>query len=298
MTNGSKAKAGSSTAATKPAATKPTAAAAPAGSSTRRTYRTRSSTGGATSAVKEEPIREEGEGEEASDAMAIDGADDVKPARQIKSLKRTAAGTSKTVTGTTAATRRPALAAKRANSASTSTAREAKGKAVAAVKQTPPVVREARRRRAEAEERHRAALEELEEAKLEEEQLEAELAMQRELEAQGGRVAKKARTSEPEYAKEFADEEDDFIEVDAGARVSKYETEVEPRPKDEGWEDLDVDDDEDPLMVSAYVVEVYEYLRELEVRPLLSPLFFAYSPTLSCSSRRCPSRTTCRTRTR
>ncbi|GAA6036416.1 hypothetical protein JCM8097_001710 [Rhodosporidiobolus ruineniae] len=235
VTNGCKVKAGSSTAATKPAATKPTAAAAPAGSSTRRTYRTRSSTGGATSAVKGEPIGEEdeGEGEEASDAMAIDGAEDIKPARQIKSLKRTAAGASKTVTGTTAATSRPALAARRANSASTSTgaasARSAKAKASAAVKQAPPVVRDARRRRAEPEERHRAALEKLEEAKVEEEQLEADLALQRKLEAQG----------EPEYAKEeFADEEGDFVE---------------------------------PLMVSAYVVEVYKYLRELELTTMPEP---------------------------
>ena len=41
--------------------------------------------------------------------------------------------------------------------------------------------------------------------------------------------------------------------------------------KDAGWEDLDEGDEDDPLMVSSYVVEVYDYLRVLEVRrPFLS----------------------------
>ncbi|GAA5870463.1 hypothetical protein JCM8547_004039 [Rhodosporidiobolus lusitaniae] len=255
VTNGSKAKAGTSAAATK-AAVQPTAAAPT--TTNRRTYRTRSSTGGATSAVKEEPIAEE---DLVSDAMAIDGAEDVKPTRAGKSLKRTASGTTKASTSTAAATRRPALAAKRTNSTVSGSMRGAavaNGKAVKAVKatkETPPVIRDIRRRRAEAEE-----LAEM--LRAQEEQAMAEFNAQQELEAQEGRMVKKARTSEPEQAPPDEEEED---ELDEETRVSKYETEVEPRPKDEGWEDLDVDDDEDPLMVSAYVVEVYEYLRELEL---------------------------------
>ena len=38
-------------------------------------------------------------------------------------------------------------------------------------------------------------------------------------------------------------------------------------PKDAGWEDLDIGDDDDPLMVSEYVNEVYDYLRVVEVLP-------------------------------
>ncbi|GAA6018073.1 hypothetical protein JCM10207_006072 [Rhodosporidiobolus poonsookiae] len=274
VTNGTKAKAAAAGA--KSAATKPAAAAAPAASSTttRRSYRTRSSTGGAgTSAVKE--VNEEAPAEEAdepSDAMAIDDADDAKP--KTKSLKRTAGGVTRTVT----AARRPALAAKRANSATTTRAATRAGKAVAVptvAKQTPPAVREARLRRAEAEERHRQAFEELEAARLQEEQLEAELAAQRELEIESGRVVKKARTSEAEYLG-VRDEEDELEEDEEGAAVvSKWETEVEARPKDDGWEDLDKDDDEDPLMVSAYVVEVYEYLRELELTTMPDPDYMA-----------------------
>ena len=36
--------------------------------------------------------------------------------------------------------------------------------------------------------------------------------------------------------------------------------------KDAGWEDLDIGDEDDPLMVSEYVNEVYDYLRVIEVR--------------------------------
>ncbi|GAA5832021.1 hypothetical protein JCM11251_002789 [Rhodosporidiobolus azoricus] len=266
VTNGSK-KAGTSAAAGKPALKPSAAAAVPASSTTtRRTYRTRSSTGGATSAVKEETLAN-GAG---SDAMLIDDAEDVKHvARATKSLKRTAAGTTKVSTTTTAGARRPVLAAKRANSATASAAArgaKASGTVAKPSKLTPPAVRNARVRRAEAEAKHRAALEELEAARVEEEQLEAELAAQRELEEESGRLAKKARTSEPVVA-----EGDDEEELGLDGRVSKYETEVEPRPKDEGWEDLDRDDEDDPLMVSAYVVEVYEYLRELELTTMPEP---------------------------
>lgn len=31
------------------------------------------------------------------------------------------------------------------------------------------------------------------------------------------------------------------------------------------WEDLDAEDADDPLMISEYVVEIFEYMRELEV---------------------------------
>ena len=37
------------------------------------------------------------------------------------------------------------------------------------------------------------------------------------------------------------------------------------RAKDEGWEDLDADDEGDPSMVSEYVVDAFRYMLELEV---------------------------------
>jgi len=49
-----------------------------------------------------------------------------------------------------------------------------------------------------------------------------------------------------------------------------YEAELDrlraKKAKVQRWDDLDADDFNDPLMVSEYVVEIFDYLRELEVR--------------------------------
>ncbi|GAA5900818.1 cyclin family protein [Sporobolomyces salmoneus] len=303
VTNGSKAKSeaagGKVVVAT--AESKPAAAST---STVRRAYRTRSSTGGGTSAIKEEPLEpkqedqeeedeeevEEGGGGE-SDAMAIDQVveapvqqEESKPritTRQTKPLKRsasalsnngpTAAADSKS---TAAATRRPALAQKRTNTFTGAATRNAKGSSKTVGKTTPQAVRAARRRREAAEAKHLAALAELEEAKRQEEQ---ELEQHR---------SKKLKTSEPEMMlkgeeeeeeevvdeDEEQEEEDELAEEEERRVNAKYEVEVEgARAKDEGWEDLDAGDEEDPLMVSAYVVEVYEYLRELELTTMPDP---------------------------
>jgi G2/mitotic-specific cyclin 1/2 len=42
---------------------------------------------------------------------------------------------------------------------------------------------------------------------------------------------------------------------------------VERKPD---WDDLDAADGNDPLMVSEYVIEIFNYMRELEVIPTLS----------------------------
>ncbi|GAA5904823.1 hypothetical protein JCM5296_005082 [Sporobolomyces johnsonii] len=262
VTNGSKAKNAASASVPAKAASK---AASSSTSTVRRTYRTRSSIGG-TSAIKEAPAEDEQEaGDEPSDAMAIDDAevDEKRAARQVKPLRRSAAAAaaaSKASTSTTGA-RRPALAAKRTNS--TTTSRATSGVAAKAGKVTPVAVRAARRRREEAEAKHQAALAELEAARKQEEE---ELEQHR---------AKKLRTSEPEYLREMAGEDEEGEEAELAEeerRVSKYEVEVEGQgAKDEGWEDLDAGDEEDPLMVSAYVVEVYEYLRELELTTMPDP---------------------------
>ena len=47
-------------------------------------------------------------------------------------------------------------------------------------------------------------------------------------------------------------------------------SEVEP-PKDAGWEDLDKDDFDDPLMVAEYVNEIFDYMKSLEVSRSYSP---------------------------
>lgn len=46
------------------------------------------------------------------------------------------------------------------------------------------------------------------------------------------------------------------------------------------WDDLDAEDAEDPLMVSEYVVEIFDYMRSLEVALLVGGFLFIY--TISC----------------
>jgi hypothetical protein len=43
------------------------------------------------------------------------------------------------------------------------------------------------------------------------------------------------------------------------------------RPITENWLDLDKEDVDDPLMVSEYVVEIFEYLKELEISTMANP---------------------------
>ncbi|GAA5992248.1 hypothetical protein JCM10908_001837 [Rhodotorula pacifica] len=292
VTNGGgKSKVGTSVASGKLAvrpAPAPTAASTVASSSnipTRPKYRTRSSTGGA---IKEEAEEEDVTGtvdpvkrEQGSDAMAID--DDATTSRatgrQVKSMRKgaAAAGPSKVVASTSTAPARRPLAARRdaVNSAVSRNSAAAAGKAGVS-KPTPAAVRVARRRVEEAEARHRLALEELEAAKrLEADELKR--AALDDLEEEEGRRAKRQKTSEPErFLHDEADEDDDEDDVDQeGPRMSKWETEVEGRAKDEGWEDLDEGDEEDPLMVSTYVVEVYEYLRELELTTMPDPEYMS-----------------------
>lgn len=61
------------------------------------------------------------------------------------------------------------------------------------------------------------------------------------------------------------EEVEEEVNQDRKKRVKvELEEEVKP-PKDAGWVDLDDGDEDDPLMVSEYVNEVYEYLIEKEV---------------------------------
>lgn len=73
-------------------------------------------------------------------------------------------------------------------------------------------------------------------------------------------AAKRRRTSTPPVkAVEpdvFSDDEEDAIVLKPAA----------VRPKDFGWTDLDEEDVGDPIMASEYVVDVFQYMMELEVR--------------------------------
>jgi len=53
--------------------------------------------------------------------------------------------------------------------------------------------------------------------------------------------------------------------------------------KDAGWQDLDDGDEDDPMMVTEYVLEVYEYLKELEVSLCCLLLLFILFADISMS---------------
>lgn len=78
-------------------------------------------------------------------------------------------------------------------------------------------------------------------------------------EAELGRVHKKRRTSSdiPEEAEVEAVQEQE--QVESALKLDEAD------PDGDEWDDLDADDIEDPLMVSEYVVEIFEYLKEVEV---------------------------------
>lgn len=72
---------------------------------------------------------------------------------------------------------------------------------------------------------------------------------------EASRICKKRRTSSDAP-------EDEAAEVENAVRL-KEEQEVDPFRNQ--WTDLDAEDADDPLMVSEYVVEIFEYLKEVEV---------------------------------
>lgn len=60
--------------------------------------------------------------------------------------------------------------------------------------------------------------------------------------------------------------EDDFVAEQEVERVVQADEVQEADPEGDQWDDLDAEDADDPLMVSEYVVEIFEYLKQVEVR--------------------------------
>lgn len=62
--------------------------------------------------------------------------------------------------------------------------------------------------------------------------------------------------------------------------VEQIQREEEADPFGDEWQDLDAEDAQDPLMVSEYVAEIFEYLKEVEVSLSSLPFMFAFSPAI------------------
>lgn len=90
-------------------------------------------------------------------------------------------------------------------------------------------------------------------------------------------VSKKRRTSSEapfSPAKVFEEELRQSSEANAADLEAFADGELEADPEGDQWDDLDAEDADDPLMVSEYVVEIFNYMKEVEVslRPFTVPL--------------------------
>ncbi|WAR61243.1 hypothetical protein PtB15_13B496 [Puccinia triticina] len=88
-----------------------------------------------------------------------------------------------------------------------------------------------------------------------------------------GHVAKKVRTSEPDdICKENLAEQNlakqKPSKKDATRAGKSQLSHIQQQIAEQDWEDLDEGDEEDPLMVKEYVVEIYHYMKELEMQTL------------------------------
>ena len=95
------------------------------------------------------------------------------------------------------------------------------------------------------------------------------------MEAEANRVFKKRRTSseapedQKEDGKEHVEAGDpvcDIAERELQKHLQDIGREVEADPNGPDWEDLDAEDADDPMMVSEYVTEIFDYLKIVEVR--------------------------------
>ncbi|TPX43326.1 hypothetical protein SeMB42_g03573 [Synchytrium endobioticum] len=62
------------------------------------------------------------------------------------------------------------------------------------------------------------------------------------------------------------------------------DTNAEPESQHE-WDNLDADDAHDPVMVSEYVVEIFEYMRRLEIRTLAEPNYMDHQHEITWQMR-------------
>lgn len=90
--------------------------------------------------------------------------------------------------------------------------------------------------------------------------------------AEAGRVFKKRRTSSeaPEEDPVAAEEalrvsQEEAAAARLAAEIEAFAEEEEADPENSPWDDLDADDADDPLMVSDYVIDIFNYLKQTEV---------------------------------
>ncbi|KAF9239265.1 cyclin-like protein [Melanogaster broomeanus] len=98
------------------------------------------------------------------------------------------------------------------------------------------------------------------------------------------RAFKKRRTSSdiPDEAKLF--EEEHEAEV-AAALEARVDSEPEADPMGDEWDDLDAEDGDDPIMVTEYVNEIFDYMKRIELITLPNPDYMSSQKELAWSMR-------------
>ncbi|KAL9709903.1 G2/mitotic-specific cyclin [Leucoagaricus gongylophorus] len=102
--------------------------------------------------------------------------------------------------------------------------------------------------------------------------------------AEDHRDMKRRRTSSetPEH-KQAAEEV--LLAARINAELEAYANEIEADPENSPWDDLDADDVDDPLMVSEYVVDIFKYLRQVELTTMPNPHYMESQKELAWKMR-------------
>lgn len=109
--------------------------------------------------------------------------------------------------------------------------------------------------------------------------------------AEERRVFKKRRTSseapeDPEESEEvLARRHEEEVAARIAAELEAYAEEPEADPEDSLWDDLDADDNDDPLMVSEYVVDIFNYLKQVELTTMPNPNYMESQKELAWKMR-------------
>ncbi|KAG6909910.1 hypothetical protein DXG01_014430 [Tephrocybe rancida] len=109
--------------------------------------------------------------------------------------------------------------------------------------------------------------------------------------AEFSRVFKKRRTSseapEDPTAVEEAEQltEEEIAAARLTAEIEAYAEEAEADPETSPWDDLDADDADDPLMISEYVVDIFNYLKQIEITTMPNPNYMESQKELAWKMR-------------
>ncbi|KAJ3558650.1 hypothetical protein NP233_g11464 [Leucocoprinus birnbaumii] len=109
--------------------------------------------------------------------------------------------------------------------------------------------------------------------------------------AEDHRDAKRRRTSseapeDPQAAEEArVQAEEAALAARINAELEAFAEEPEADPENSPWDDLDADDVDDPLMVSEYVVDIFKYLRQVELTTMPNPHYMESQKELAWKMR-------------